>query len=602
MRKSLAFLALLALVFFSCSKTPQKQVLTEPQNPVWGENFRVTYTPNKSYIPLKVFLVARFYFDNYDSIFVKEMDKKGSAFITEISIPKSSNLLQIKFTDERGKDDLKDGMGWLFLVRKTPLEVSPGALRTLGEVSEIGIGWVEGDKEKALEIYKKASKQHPQDPLLMADILNLKLSLGKNVADSAHTVADLFSKRDDANSLYAAIDLYKALEDTEKVRETSERFLSLFKDDKRAPEVDLSLSFLKKPQSANEWERIVEAFYHRHPNYKKRSSLLGSLGSVYYRNGDLTDALAALRWADTLSDYDLSYKLGIARILLDNGFNSAAEVLLDSLKGKITEEMVIRSFPWSSEKRRDEEFNYWNLEYFDAYSILYTNKKKPDSALFYLMKMVDYASRDQKPGILSQAIQTAESQGDTTVLLNALWKLFLLRPNDATLKNRIRGIYVAQGNSEKDFEKTLQEKLGNIKYKKAPDFEVTDLEGKKLKLSDFKGKVVVINFWATWCNPCKGEIPHLNEVAKKFKGSNVEFLGISHEGKNVVNKFLSKSEFDYHICINGGKVFNKYGVTGIPTHVLIDAKGRIRYKHIGFTPNIGDRLKEEIETLLSEVS
>ena len=264
-------LALLALsLLLSCSKNPEKRVITEPESPVWGESFKVLYLKGASeQLPQRVFLVARFYFDKYDSSIVIEMERKDTIFSREISVPEKSNLIQIKFVTDEGKDDLGKGMGWLFPVKKNSEELSPGALRTLGEVYERGMGWEEGNREKAREIYKRALRENPDDPLLLEDILRLKLDEKDDpeLRDSARSLADLLLNKEDANSVYAAIALFTVLKDTEKIREASTKFLSLFSEDKRAPEVDLSLAFLVKPKSNEEWKEKIETFYRKYPNY-----------------------------------------------------------------------------------------------------------------------------------------------------------------------------------------------------------------------------------------------------------------------------------------------------------------------------------------------
>ncbi len=112
---------------------------------------------------------------------------------------------------------------------------------------------------------------------------------------------------------------------------------------------------------------------------------------------------------------------------------------------------------------------------------------------------------------------------------------------------------------------------------KAPDFVLEDLEGKKVKLSDYKGKVVLLVFSATWCQYCRAEIPHLKKMYSQYKEKGFEVINIDiRESKEKVSSFAAKHELPYKILLdNDGKVARTYGVTGVPTQILIDGNGEI---------------------------
>ena len=136
--------------------------------------------------------------------------------------------------------------------------------------------------------------------------------------------------------------------------------------------------------------------------------------------------------------------------------------------------------------------------------------------------------------------------------------------------------------------------------RKAPDFVLKDIDGNEAKLADFKGKVVLIDFWASWCGPCKRAMPHIQRIYEKYKDKDVVVLGIntreSQEGK--VEPFLKEHKITYRILVdNDGKVAKQYSVRGIPALFLIDKEGLIQFKHTGFRENLFDVLSGEIEML-----
>lgn len=93
---------------------------------------------------------------------------------------------------------------------------------------------------------------------------------------------------------------------------------------------------------------------------------------------------------------------------------------------------------------------------------------------------------------------------------------------------------------------------------------------------DVAGKPLIVEFWATWCPPCRESIPHLNEIYKKYKDQGLIIVGISSEKKSVVTDFLKKMPMDYFPALDSGGALGKsFGVTGIPHAVLVDKSGKI---------------------------
>jgi thiol-disulfide isomerase/thioredoxin len=117
----------------------------------------------------------------------------------------------------------------------------------------------------------------------------------------------------------------------------------------------------------------------------------------------------------------------------------------------------------------------------------------------------------------------------------------------------------------------------------APELGLADLAGKTLSLSQFSGKVVLLNFWATWCGPCRSEIPGLIELQTKY-GDHLQVVGIStDEGpEENVRKYVAKMHINYPVAIATPDVSQKFGgILALPTSFLLDAQGRVVQKHIG---------------------
>ncbi|MGQ9646810.1 MAG: TlpA disulfide reductase family protein [Thermodesulfobacteriota bacterium] len=133
---------------------------------------------------------------------------------------------------------------------------------------------------------------------------------------------------------------------------------------------------------------------------------------------------------------------------------------------------------------------------------------------------------------------------------------------------------------------------------KAPNFSLEDLKGKKRELRHYRGKVVFLNFWATWCGPCKEEMPSMEELSAQFKDKDFVFVAISvdYAGINPVKEFIERHRYTFPVLIDPKcETLDLFQVKGIPTTFLIDRKGMLIGKAIG--PK--DWKRPEINTIIN---
>lgn len=143
----------------------------------------------------------------------------------------------------------------------------------------------------------------------------------------------------------------------------------------------------------------------------------------------------------------------------------------------------------------------------------------------------------------------------------------------------------------------------NNERKPAPDFTLKDADGKVVHLSDYKGKVVLLDFWATWCGPCKVEIPWFMDMQRKNKDKGFEVLGVAmdDEGWEVVKPFVAQMAVNYRMVIGNDTTAQAYGgVDALPTTFLIDRTGKIAAVHVGLTSK--KDFEDGIEQLLQDTA
>jgi peroxiredoxin len=134
----------------------------------------------------------------------------------------------------------------------------------------------------------------------------------------------------------------------------------------------------------------------------------------------------------------------------------------------------------------------------------------------------------------------------------------------------------------------------------APDFTLRSMDGQNLRLGEQRGRVVMVNFWATWCGPCRVEMPHLNRLYEKYRSAGFVLFGVNvdEDVRNAV-ALAQKMGLKFPVLADAEKrVSKQYDVTAMPSTVLIDRDGRVRHVHRGYREGIEDLYEKQIRELL----
>lgn len=137
---------------------------------------------------------------------------------------------------------------------------------------------------------------------------------------------------------------------------------------------------------------------------------------------------------------------------------------------------------------------------------------------------------------------------------------------------------------------SLDERFANVR--------LTNLEGKPVSLSDYAGKPVFLNFWATWCGPCIGEMPTIETVSKQFKDE-IVFVAVSNESASVIKSWLKKNPYTFEFVRMEGSFLDAY-VVSLPTTMLLDRKGQLVTEEVGFRSWNSKHSVELLQSLLKD--
>jgi peroxiredoxin len=136
----------------------------------------------------------------------------------------------------------------------------------------------------------------------------------------------------------------------------------------------------------------------------------------------------------------------------------------------------------------------------------------------------------------------------------------------------------------------------------APDFTLKSAEGGNLRLAEQRGRVVLVNFWATWCGPCKVEMPHLNRLYEKYKSAGFVLLGINiDEDPRLATALATRLGLKFPVLFDTDKaVSRRYALDSMPGTVLIDRDGKVRHVHRGYREGVEETYEAQVRALVKE--
>ncbi len=518
----------------------------------------------------------------------------------------------------------EDGSGLIFYYGNKPQHL---AYYYCGLHKEKAIPYPRSVKEKeqrkiitrAVKCYDREMKYYPGEPMAFG---RKKVVEYFKIKDERKRAKYLYDLEKTADSLYENGDLLSIVSAFNvayffSFSKTYDYFKYISEHPYIPGALDVAMSYLYQyarnlsPQDGVKWLEVglnKYAEFIQEPSSRIKNVLRNYYYSLYYGylvQGDTITALKYLQRVREILPHDpepyfveasLRMDMGTLNYRIVDSLLASAEKLFNPVSYSFT-------YPFYSREERHKSVSRKKTNLYRVESRYFINVGNPEKAIESLQRAIEAQGGD-----LNADYGDHEMLGD-----------LLLDSGDIEKAIQHYAFAVVTGSEEENLRKMVSEKLGQKGIEKdsvdflilnleqqvrqnlvsAKDFEVQALNGKKIALKDLKGKIVVLNFWATWCGPCRREIPDLNRLVDKYSGNkDVVFIGITDDQKQRVSNFLGQNEFKYTVAFDISNTYEKYNVTAVPTHVIIDRSGYISARIVGSLPEMDKILGEKIEKLL----
>jgi thiol-disulfide isomerase/thioredoxin len=600
-----------------------------------GETLSITYNPAGTKLEKQTEIKGVVYLFNKKRV-VRAQDialtKEAGIWKAKISIPDTVVLAGLKFSSNKLSDN-NDGKGYLIGMKDAAGKPVQGEQMVEGMIAQYfgsNMMGLKSDLKLAQQLYEKEFAVYPESIKGMQNMYYSLLIQNKDVAKAAiekQKILAAFAQKDAteaelsllANAFYnsnkpLSDSLSKAIvarfpKGNLAVNQASTPFFKETDPDKKAALYnELKSNFSPaKPVNDNLLMNLASAY-----GAKKDYAAFNKYTAMVQDKRNLASLYNSIAWPLAEKGENLDVAAGLSKQSLD---------IVESYK--TNPPAYYTTYP---ESQRTEMINSNYAMFADTYGLILYKQGKVADALAYQQKAVDY-QKGSSPDVNERLITFLAANGKSKEAMQKAEEFIKAGKSTGKMKEDVKALYVKAKGSDKDYAtymagleavayaKAKAEVLEQMINLKAQGFSLKDTKGAEVSLASLKGKVVIVDFWATWCGPCKASFPAMQKMVTKYKDNpNVQFIFVDTwetdpKKEELVTKFIADNKYDFHVLYDTetkdakGKydVVSQFGVDGIPTKFVVDKNGNIRFKSVGWSGS-DDALITELSIMIDIAS
>ncbi len=598
------------LSMIDCNQVSREVVAWFPEILQQGEKIRIVYNPtgNEAVIidAQRIDIIYQFFFKDSNTTMISKMHKRKNYWEVHLEIPGEATLLSFKFEDDKNLVDHQSGRGWIVPI------CDKGGNRienTYYWWGQIYLGGIRPDAfpyfKKANELFEKEIKLFPKN--YKAYLAKWESELNLNTLDRVKLIGllDSLVKADPANEELQTLSFHvysRILNDPDRALQIAGD-LTRSGEGKDLDEIVYQSIFLRTYTKASQLIGEMENFVTSYPRSRFIESICFRLGNYYLQMREESRAKICFEKLNERDPENLPNKLTLASMEVNNKNYEIARRLLEEAKSICTEETLKKKNLWLHPGKRKNQLSLDLCQVYSSTAKLAYEMGDFEESIKHRKRVIDLGTpfpAFEWVEIGNASLRLKRNEDAESAFLRAI----AINSEQEDAIQKLKTLYLARGGEGNKFEAYLENEIREqlkISQKPAPDFEAVDLDEERVRLFDLKGKIVVLCFWDSWNTTCLQEIPHLNELVEELRNvESVVFWAISSEYKSSIKRVIENTLFNYRQFYNGAQIEELLGVIGYPTHIIIDTEGIIRFKYVGYTIDIKQRLRQNIQYIIKE--